>query len=66
MELNYNRIDDVIVEGLDYQDYPDFCDAYVASAKYDDPVTGYRELTEDELGNLDNEWVREQVHDWIR
>tara|TARA_Y100000310_G_scaffold267099_1_gene278926 strand:+ start:1785 stop:1982 length:198 start_codon:yes stop_codon:yes gene_type:complete len=63
--LDYTKIDDVVVENIDTSDYPDFCDAYIASAKYDDPENGYRELTEDELENLDNEWVLEQVHNWI-
>ena len=65
MQLDYDKIDDIEVEGIDYDDYPDFCDAYIARAKYDDPVTGYRELTENELESLDDGWVLEQVHDWI-
>ena len=64
--LDYSKIDDVVVEDIDYSDYPDFCDAYVASATYNDPETGrHRELTEDELENLDSGWVLEQVNDWI-
>ena len=64
--LDYDRIDDVVIENIDYLDYPDFCDAYVASATYKDPETGqYRELTEDELESLDSGWVYEQVENWI-
>ena len=63
--LDYSKIDDVVVENIDFSDSPDFCDAFIASAKYDDPKNGYRELTEDELESLDSEWVREQVADWI-
>ena len=48
-KLNYEKIDDVVVENINHDDYPDFSDAYIASAKYDDPVEGYRDLTEDEL-----------------
>jgi len=65
MELDYNKIDDVVVEGINYDDYPDFSDAYIASAKYNDPDKGYRELTENELESLDSSWVNEQVEDWI-
>tara|TARA_Y100000310_G_C20326135_1_gene643086 strand:+ start:64 stop:261 length:198 start_codon:yes stop_codon:yes gene_type:complete len=63
--LDYSKIDDVVIENIDHSDYPDFCDAYVSSAMYDDPVVGYRKLTEDELESLDNGWVLEQVNDWI-
>jgi hypothetical protein len=63
-ELDYSKIDDVVIENIDHNDYPDFCDAYVASAWYDDNGN-YRELTQSELENLDSEWVSEQVWDWI-
>ena len=64
--LDYAKIDDVEIENINYDDYPDFSDAYVMKAMYDDPKTGeYRELTEDELESLDGSWVSEQVHDWI-
>ena len=66
MNLDYERIDDVVVEGIDHSDAPDYCDAYIASAKYDDPVNGYRDLTDLELDNLDPSWVYEQVEDWSR
>lgn len=65
MKLDYNKIDDVIVAGIDHSDAHDYSDAYIESAKYDDPVNGYRDLTEDELDNLDPSWVHEQVENWI-
>ena len=64
MKLDYSKIDDVVVEGIDHNDYPDFCDAYIASAMYDDSGN-YRPLTEDELESLDSGWVLGQVEDWI-
>ena len=63
--LDYSKIDDVVIENVDHSDYPDFCDAYIASAKYEDENGNYRELTEEELESLDNGWILEQVHDWI-
>jgi len=64
--LDYEKIDDVVVENINHDDYPDFSDAYIMRAMYDDPKTGeYRELTEDELESLDSEWVHKQVEDWI-
>jgi hypothetical protein len=63
--LDYSKIDDVEIEGIDYGDSPDFCDAYVSRARYDDPKHGYRQLTDDELESLDVDWVHEQVESWI-
>ena len=65
MKLDYKKIDDVVVEGINHSDAPDYCDAYIASAKYDDPVKGYRDLTENELESLDSEWVHGRVEEWI-
>jgi hypothetical protein len=65
MPLDYKKIDDVVIEGIDHSDAPDYVDAYVASAKYDDPVKGYRDLTDKELENLDSSWIHEQLEDWI-
>ena len=36
-----------MVEGVDHKDYPDYCDAYLESAKVDG-----RKATEDELNEL--------------
>lgn len=35
MEIEYSKISNVYVEGIDYSDYPDFVDAFIASADYD-------------------------------
>ena len=54
-------IDTIEVDGIDKEDYPDFCDAYVSNASYKD-----RELTEEECIQLqdDNpEWFYEKVCD---
>ena len=40
--LDYSKINNVKIGGLDMTDYPDFWDAYIESADYGD-----RELTED-------------------
>lgn len=32
--LDYSKITDVEVEGIDFKDYPDFCDAFIARADY--------------------------------
>lgn len=48
--LDYDLIEDVEVAGIDTSDYPDFCDAYIASATYDG-----REMTEAELETLNED-----------
>ncbi len=58
--LDYSKIDDVEVDGIDTRDYPDFCDAYISSASYKG-----RDMTESELERLneDGDYVYEKVQD---
>lgn len=58
--LDYSRITDVEVDGIDLKDYPDFCDAHIVSATYKG-----REMTERELERLneDKQYVYEYVTD---
>lgn len=62
IQLDYSQIEDVCVEGINTRDYPEFCDAYIASATYKG-----REMTDEELEvlNDDGEYVYEKVMDWI-
>ena len=54
------------IEGIDMKDYGDFCDAFISYAEIDDPVTGERrELSEDELENLDPAYVQEYIWDYL-
>ncbi len=59
IKLDYSKITNVRVGGIDHEDYPDFCDAYIESADYDN-----REMTEDELEilNEDGEFVLEKTY----
>lgn len=56
--LDYAKITDVEVDGIDTRDYPDFCDAFISSATYQG-----REMTDEELDilNDDSGFVYEQV-----
>lgn len=58
MNLDYSKIEDIEVDGIDRRDYPDFCDAFIMRAIYDG-----REMTEDEINSLneDKDFVYEQV-----
>jgi hypothetical protein len=44
------EIEDISITGIDYDDYPDFCDAYIYYARW--KLNGL-ELTEDELQRID-------------
>jgi hypothetical protein len=56
MEREIVNID---VDGIDYNDYPDFCDAFICYAEWDDGTP----LNDDELDKLndDRELVYEEV-----
>ena len=56
--MDYLKITNVEVEGIDLNDYPDFCDAFIASADYDGEPMTYEQL--DEL-NEDADFVYECV-----
>jgi hypothetical protein len=59
IKLDYEKISNVFVGGIDMEDYPDFCDAYIESADYED-----REMTDEELDilNEDGEFISEHAH----
>jgi hypothetical protein len=54
--MDYKLISNIEFDGVDHNDAPDYCDAYIVSAKYDD-----REMTEDEIDLLNED--RDFVHD---
>ena len=58
IKLDYSKISNVEVAGINYNDYPDFCDAYIMSAMY-----GEREMTDQELEVLSSDmaFVNEAV-----
>lgn len=58
IELDYSKISNVYIDGIDMADYGDFCDAYVESADYGD-----REMTEAELDvlNKDGQFINEAI-----
>ena len=56
----------VEIEHIDTKDCPDFCDAFISYAEIDDKITGKRrELSEDELEDLDPSYVQEYIWDYI-
>ena len=60
--MDYKKIDNIEIEDLYPSDYPDFCDAFIASADYDGKA-----MTQDQLDllNEDTEFVHEQVYKFL-
>jgi len=52
-----NKLDEIIIGGLDVRDYPDFCDAYIESATYEGVIMTYKEL--DELNEQEPSFINE-------
>ena len=58
IEFDYSKISNVKVDGIDMEDYGDFCDAYITSADYDgEPMTD----EQIEALNDDSEFVNQSV-----
>ncbi len=60
--MDYKLIENIEIDGIDTKDYPDFCDAFIASADYDG-----KEMTEEQLDELneDSEFVYECVQNHL-
>ena len=62
MKIDYSKISNVEVDGIDTSDYPDFSDAFISYAEYDG-----EEMSEEMLEELNNDssYVYEKVQDRI-
>lgn len=61
--IDLTKVSNLDFEDIDHKDYPDFCDAFVISADYED-----REMTEEELDDLNDnyrEFVHEKLFDYL-
>jgi len=67
VELDYSKVHDIEVDGIDTRDYPDFCDAYIASATIENEDGTFRDATDDEIEemNEDGDFVYEQVENYL-
>ena len=54
-----NKLDEIIIGGLDIRDYPDFCDAYIESATYEGVIMTYKQL--DELNEQEPSFINEHA-----
>jgi hypothetical protein len=48
-KMDYSKIDNIKIDGIDTKDYPDFCDAFIESADYDGKPMTSQQL--DEINN---------------
>lgn len=60
--MDYKKIDNIEIDGIFPEDYPDFCDAFITSADYDGKPMTQEQL--DELNN-DSDFVHEKVLDFL-
>ena len=60
MTIDFKLIDNVVVNGIDYKDYPDFCDAYISEADYDGNPMSDEML--DDLNTDYRDFVYEKVY----
>ncbi len=59
MIIDLSLVDNILVDGIDWNDYPDFCDAFISSADYNG-----NEMSEELIDKLNDEYpdfVYEQV-----
>jgi|TARA_B100000795_G_scaffold231286_1_gene189059 hypothetical protein len=62
-KMDYKKIDNIEVDGIDTKDYPDFCDAYIVSADYDGkPMTESQLDIINEDGDFQHECIMNVLH----
>ena len=49
-KMDYKKIENIEIDGIDTKDYPDFCDAYIVSADYDGVP-----MTEEQLDEINDD-----------
>ena len=65
--LDYSKVHDIEVDGIDTRDYPDFCDAYIAGATIELEDGTFRDATDEELDllNDDSDFVYSAVENYL-
>jgi len=65
-KLNVQEIGNIMVENIDYNDFPDFCDAFIESAELKENDV-WRDATEKELCiiNNDRDFVYQEVLNYL-
>ena len=61
--MDYKKIDNIEIDGIDTKDYPDFCDAYISSADYDGKPMTDKQLDEiNDDGDFQHECIMNDLH----
>ena len=62
MNIDFNKIDNIVIGDIDWKDYPDFCDAYVEECDIDGVPA-----TEEQLDVINDnlEFVHEKTLEYI-
>lgn len=50
VKMDYSKIDNIEIDGIDTKDYPDFSDAYICGADYDG-----KPMTDEQLEEINND-----------
>ena len=53
--MDVKKIDNIVIEGVETSDYPDFCNAFIASADYDGV----------EMSEKDLEYLTDNYQDFV-
>lgn len=62
--MDLSKIKNIVFSGIDHGDHPDYCDAYVGSAEWEDGTP----LTDDQLDDLKNkhpDWTYEKLMNYL-
>jgi len=62
-QIDKSKVTEVVIWGIDPSDYPDFTDAYIASAEFDGEPMDERELN---ILSEDAEFVRQKLIENLR
>jgi len=62
-DLDLTKINNLQFDGIDHEDFPKYCDAFIMSADYNG-----KEMTEEQLDELneDREFVHEKLFDYLQ
>lgn len=67
IDIDLGKIYDIEFDGIDWDDYPNFCDAFISGARINDGAPDDRRLTDGELEwvNEQSGWVHETLYDML-
>ena len=60
--MNYDLIDNIELDGIDTNDYPDFSDAYIVSADYDGEAMSDEQI---DILNEDYNFIHDCVYNQL-